>query len=82
MVRTQIQLTEQQAARLRKRAATERVSMAQLIRRCLDAALPESDPDSEKDRRRRAIDAIGFLGSGEPDLARNHDRYLAEAYDE
>jgi len=80
VVRTQIQLTEVQAAALKQRAAREGVSVAELIRRSVDAWIvsDRSLPDGE--RRRRAMAAVGFLGSGPPDLAEEHDAYLAEAY--
>ena len=35
---------------------------------------------STEERRRRALAAIGIASSGLPDIAQNHDDYLAEAY--
>lgn len=79
MVRTQIQLTEEQARRLKERAAAEGMSMAELIRRSVDALLADTVAVSEEERRRRALAVIGRFRSGLSDLAENHDRYLAEA---
>jgi hypothetical protein len=35
---------------------------------------------SKEERKRRALAAIGIFDSGLPDIAQNHDDYLAEAY--
>ncbi|MBI4476877.1 MAG: ribbon-helix-helix protein, CopG family, partial [Acidobacteria bacterium] len=44
MVRTQIQLTEQQARRLRAQARERGVSLAEMIRRCVEKGLAEEAP--------------------------------------
>lgn len=77
MVRIQIQLTDTQASRLKRVAAERGVSMAAVIRELLEQQL-SGDPDA---RRRRALDVVGRYASGLPDLAEQHDRYFAEAYD-
>ena len=79
MVRTQIQLTEEQFEALKARAAAEGRSMADLIRRLVDESRSGARPDREE-RRRRALAAIGMLGRGPRDLARRHDDYLAGVY--
>lgn len=82
MVRTQVQLTEKQYEALRKVAAKEGISMAEVIRRALDKVTEaESLPDRDEIRR-RAMAAIGSCHSGVPDLAQRHDDYLAEIYSE
>lgn len=81
MVRTQIQLTERQARDLKKMAAREGISMAEVIRRAVDAKIREGSgevPWEEKVRRARAV--MGKFRSGIKDLAENHDKYLAEDY--
>ncbi len=80
MVRTQIQLTERQAKAIKERAKRNRVSMAAEIRRALDRSLEEENPLLNEEVRRRALAAVGFFDSGLGDLARNHDKYLAEDY--
>jgi plasmid stability protein len=35
---------------------------------------------SKEERKRRALSIIGKFSSGLPDIAQNHDDYLAEAY--
>ena len=83
MVRTQIQLTERQARELRGMAAKEGVSMAEIIRRAVDAKIHERVPDvSWEERVRRATAAMGKFHSGLKDVSRRHDHYLVEAYDD
>ena len=79
MVRTQIQLTEAQAQALREEAARQGRSMAELIRDGVDRLLG-SGGVSREERKRRALAASGKFHSGLKDIARNHDRYLAEAF--
>lgn len=81
MVRTQIQLEEQQAAMLRRAAAERHVSVAELIRRSVDLYLSSAVcPTSREEQRERAIGAAGRFRSGVTDLGEAHDRYLAEAF--
>ena len=83
MVRTQIQLTEEQAALVKQIAAERQVSMANVIREALDRSL-ESRPSllSIGDRIQRAIDASGRFRSGTADGSTKHDDHLPEAYRE
>ena len=82
MVRTQIQLTERQTQRLKALAKERGVSMAELIRESVDKLLNSPEAIDLEERKRRAIAAAGKFHSGLPDLATNHDHYLAEAYGE
>ena len=83
MVRTQIQLTERQARELKRMAAREGVSMAEIIRRAVDAKIREGAREIPwEERVRRARSAMGKFHSGLKDVARRHDHYLAEAYDD
>lgn len=82
MIRTQIQLEEAQYRALKERAARQRTSMAELIRRAVRAWLETSTEMSEQERRRRALAVIGQFHSGLSDVAERHDEYLAEAYGE
>ncbi|MBI3248040.1 MAG: hypothetical protein HYZ50_16165 [Deltaproteobacteria bacterium] len=52
-------------------------SLEQTAGKGLDGKSMTSD---EKERRRRAIAAAGRFHSGHSDLAAEHDRHLAEAY--
>lgn len=81
MLRTQVQLTEQQFAALKAMAAAEGVSMAELIRRGVDLVLRSSGAVDREVRVRRAIAAAGRFRSGLGDLAARHDDYLVEAFE-
>ncbi len=81
MVRTQIQLTEEQVRRLRRRARQEGISLAEVIRRCVDEGLAGQTVDRAGLYRR----AAGIVGrfpdiEGARDLAGSHDRYLDDAF--
>ena len=80
MVRTQIQLTDEQSALARKLAAQQKISLAALIRQGLDLLLRSRATVSQSERVRRAISAAGRFRSGAGDVARHHDRYLADAF--
>lgn len=79
MVRTQIQLTEEQAAQLKELAHASNESIAAIIRKALDQFLRAQQPDNRRDYRRAAA-IIGKYEAGRPDIAGNHDRYLEEDF--
>jgi hypothetical protein len=81
MVRTQIQLSEDQARRVKTMAHREGVSMAEIIRRALDRLLAEEAPS----RARHWADAEALVGAfvdreGADRVASDHDAHLDEAY--
>jgi|CXWJ01.1.fsa_nt_gi hypothetical protein len=80
MVRTQILLTEEQAARLRELAISEGKSMAELVRQGVDYILQARPLATREERQQWALSVVGQFSADTPDLARDHDRYLAEAY--
>ena len=82
MIRTQIQLTEEQARGLRKRAADEGRSMADLVRDGVDRLLVDRGVQDKEAAKRRSIDALGRFRSGMTDLGSAHDRHLGDAIDE
>jgi hypothetical protein len=82
VVRTQIQLTEEQSTNLRQLAEQENVSVAELIRRSVDHYLQKRGGFSEEERKQRLLSVIGIGNSGLADLGTNHDKYLAEIYAE
>jgi hypothetical protein len=81
MIRTQIQLTEAQAERLRRRAGESGRSVAALIRDAVDASLAESDSEVRWERALRAVESepSGYEPDSVSDVARDHDRYLADS---
>ena len=80
MIRTQIQLTSEQAALLKRRAAEEGLSMAELVRRSLEGLAGEGEMVPPEEKRRRALAAIGALHGPAITLSRRHDDYAAEAF--
>ncbi len=82
MVRTQIQLTEEQAERLKAVAAKRGVSMAEMVRQGIEIVLRQAGEKSPEDLRRRAVQAAGRYRSGLHDVATRHDRYLGGDYTE
>jgi hypothetical protein len=82
MIRTQIQLTEDQYESLRQLAmATER-SVADLVREGVDHVLAGRSVPSREELVGRALAAVGRYASGKSDVSGDHDRYLAEAFGE
>jgi Ribbon-helix-helix protein, copG family len=81
MVRTQIQLTDEQARNLRQRAKQQGISMSAMIRRCLDEGL-EGGALDRSGRYARAARLLGRFPDreGATDLAAAHDRHLDEAF--
>lgn len=80
MVRTQIQLEENQVRILKMLAAAERTSMAEIIRQAVDAYAGQRMPEIDPRRRQRAIQAAGRFRSGSGNLAVDHDAHLTEIY--
>lgn len=81
MERTQIQLTGEQAAKLKRLSGIRHCSMANLIREAVDKYVRSEVVVDDEEKRRRARAAAGCASSGLGDLAENHDKYLAEAFD-
>lgn len=81
MIRVQIQLDPDRARELRRAAEEDGVSQAELVRRAVGAYLEERRLPDEA-AVQRAVALIGKGSSGRPDLAEDHDRYLAETISE
>ena len=79
VVRTQIQLTEDQANRLRDLSHASNEPVAALIRRAVDQFLLTRKPDRSA-LYRQASSVVGKYESGTPDVALEHDRYLEGAF--
>ena len=82
MVRTQIQITEEQAATLRIMSAERHQPIAELIRISIDSFLQKEAGVSRERKRARAKTAAGRYASSNADISAEHDRYLAEAFRE
>ena len=81
MIRTQVQLTEEQLNALRQLSAITGRSTAELIRNGIDQYLAERRVAKAEDRIERAVRVAGMFGSGGAGVSADHDRYLAEAFE-
>lgn len=81
MVKTQVQLTEDLLAELRRMAAEEGVSVSALVRRGMAEFVQAKRGPDRKELMRRALEVAGKYRSGKTDIAERHDHYLAEAFD-
>ena len=79
MIRTQIQLDEDQYERLKALATSRSQSIAQLVREGVEHLLIAAD---HRKVWERLIEAAGSCHdpSGKTDVAVRHDEYLAEVY--
>ncbi len=85
MVRTQIQLTEEQHRLLKRWADRLGISMAEAVRRCVaDRLSRERVGSGRADRVREAAAVIGKSADpgGPSQVARDHDDHLTGAYGE
>ena len=80
MVRTQIQLTEDQAKTLRRISASRHLSVAELIRRAIDAMIRTSSSVDPEEQLKRSLEIAGKFGSGKLDISKKHDTYLGEDF--
>ncbi|HRC88177.1 MAG TPA: CopG family transcriptional regulator [Thermoanaerobaculia bacterium] len=81
MIRTQIQITEQQARDLKRQSREQGVSISELVRQALQQSLDRRDA-SLRTRYQKAAELVGAFRDlqGATDVAVDHDRYLDEAY--
>jgi hypothetical protein len=80
LIRTQIQLTEEQSARLRRAARRSGVSAAEVIRRSVDRYLEQEAAVPGGATRLAMLEVVGKWSSGLTDISERHDDYLDEAY--
>ena len=79
MIRTQIQLEEEQLAWLRKESKARGVSISQLVREGVSFFQKQNKivPDEKK---KAALAVIGCFSSGHEDISEKHDIHLAGIY--
>ncbi len=80
MIRTQIQLTEDQVKKLKKVAATRRQSMAEIVRKAVDNFMALKGGIDVEERQKKAIAAADRFHSEVKDLSEKHDKYLVEVF--
>ena len=78
MIRTQVQLSEQQAEKLKRIATRRGVSMAEVIREAVDR-LPDRDDPAERWARARSVLGTFHDVEGRTDVSVRHDEYLADS---
>jgi len=79
MVRTQIQLTEEQAKKLRELSLLRHESIASLIRRAINRFLITGKHDLSA-LYRKADSVVGKFKTTHPDTSVKHDHYLDEDF--
>jgi len=79
MVRTQIQMEDDQISWLRMEASARGVSVSQLIREGV-ALFRSREERIPEEKKRRALAAVGRFSSNLSDVSERHDDYLAEAF--
>jgi len=79
MIRTQIQLTDQMAAKVRQAAEQQKMPVAALIRQAVSFFFAASSQGDADERHARAASAAGAFSSGRSDLSAHHDEHFAEA---
>ncbi|MFO8032500.1 MAG: ribbon-helix-helix protein, CopG family [Desulfohalobiaceae bacterium] len=78
MVRTQIQLSEEQASLVKSISAEKGISVSEVIRRAIDS-MHTMDHDAHK-KRELALEVIGKFSSGTADVSERHDEYLSREF--
>lgn len=79
MIRTQIQLTEEQGERLRELARAKNKSMAGIIREALDQYLGSQEPGGRA-LYLQALKAVGKYHCDANDISFEHDKHLEEDF--
>lgn len=80
MIRTQVQLTEEQYKQLKQLALRRRRSLATLVREGVEKVLKEAGEPNMDEARQHALSIVGKYNSGDKDVSTHHDKYLAEGY--
>ncbi len=80
MIRTQIQFNEEQHRALKRLAFEEGVSVAEIVRRCVDARLEAEEGRAELWQRARRFFAVIDDPTGPVDLSVRHDELLDEGW--
>ena len=79
MIRTQIQMEEEQMVWLRAEANARGVSVSQLIREGI-ALFHAREQGVSEDKKKRALAAVGRFSSSLGDVSERHDDYLVAAF--
>ena len=80
MVRTQVQLTEEQIKALRRLSAKLGISLADVVRQSVDLYLANRQTNDRSEQIERALKVAGRFSSGDAGGSTEHDAHLAEAF--
>ncbi|MDI6768487.1 MAG: CopG family transcriptional regulator [Anaerolineales bacterium] len=90
LVRTMVQLTEEQLKALKELAKARKTSVAKLVRESVAQYVVTTVKDAEREeKRRRMLEFLEYIQNhpeefhdieGKTDVSVNHDKYLAEIY--
>jgi len=90
MIRTMVQLTEEQLKALKELAKTRKTSVAKLVRESVAQYVTTATQGADREKkRRRALEFLDYIKKhpeefrdieGKTDVSVNHDKYLAEIY--
>lgn len=92
MIRTMIQLTEEQLKALKELAKARKTSVASLVRESVAQYVTEATKEAEREEKRlRALEFIKYIEEhpeefrdieGKTDVSINHDEYFAQAIED
>ena len=80
MVRTQVQLTEEQLQTLRRLSSKWGVSLADLVRQSVDLFLTARQSTDRGEQIQRGLKVAGRFSSGDASGSTEHDAHLVEAF--
>jgi len=92
MIRTMVQLTEEQLNALKELAKARNVSVASLVRESVEQYVTTTTQEAEREeKRQRALEFIKYIEEhpeefrdieGKTDVSINHDEYFVQASEE
>ena len=92
MIRTMVQLTEEQLKALKELAKARKTSVASLVRESVAQYVTEATKEAEREEKRlRALEFIKYIEEhpeefrdieGKTDVSINHDEYFAQAIED
>lgn len=92
MIRTMVQLTEEQLKALKELAKARKTSVASLVRESVEQYVTEATKETEREeKRQRALAFIKYIEEhpdefrdieGKTDVSANHDEYFVQAIED
>lgn len=92
MIRTMVQLTEEQMKALKELAKARKTSVAKLVRESVAQYVVATDKEADREaKRRRALEFLDYIENhpeefrdieGKTDVSINHDEYFVQAIED